>query len=272
MKGAWVRGNVDLQMYNSLSENDIDVVYFDSILGQKAFVSGSINVRMGGGDDMVFSTSPLYGDLQVWALGVHSLGSMTIDLGAGNDTAYLRNLRVGGNLVVWGGAGADSVEMRQTPIDGEFGIAAAVNGDMYMQMYASASEMDADSITTNAVGINGGFTALLGAGNDTLRLTDFTSFRTINLDAGAGNDAVDLVRTMAVENFFAALGEGDDSLNIVDLFQPVGLTRIDGGAGYDRLNKSGAFPAARVEQTGWEVINGRRQDLLAIKVGTFTMR
>jgi hypothetical protein len=88
-----------------------------------------------------------------------------------------------------------------------------------------------------------------------------TAFDNIMLDAGAGHDTMELSNVLALDNLFALLGDGDDTLNVMNLFQPTGVARIDGGAGYDRLTKSGSYPTARLEQTGWEVINGRRQDL-----------
>jgi hypothetical protein len=262
VRSAFIRGNVDIQTYSSLSETDADTVYFDSKFGPTAFVSGNINIRTGGGNDGVYTTDPNWDDTQVFWLGVQTIGSMSVDTGAGDDTLYLRNLRIGGNLVVFAGAGADTLDARLTELDPSLGIMGAVQGDVYVQMYNVASEADNDTAMFNDVGAGKGMTVLMGAGNDLLKLIDATAFDNILLDAGAGNDTMELNNVLGVDNFFALLGEGDDTLNILNLYQPLGVARIDGGAGFDRLNKSGAYPGARLEQTSWEVINGRRQDLL----------
>jgi hypothetical protein len=263
MMGTMVRGNLDIQTYSALSETDADTVYFDTSLGTTTFVSGNINLRTGGGADSVYSTDPGDADSNVFWLGIESLGSMSIDTGAGNDIAYLRNIRVHGNFVMFAGAGADSLDMRLTDIDPSFGIAGAVNGDLYVQMYADTSEADADAAAFDDVGAGMGMSVLMGGGNDTLKLLNSTAFDNMLLDAGAGNDVVDLNNVFGVDNFFALLGDGDDILTTFNLYQPVGLARIDGGNGTDRLTKSGAFPAARLEQTNWEYVNGIRQGLFA---------
>jgi hypothetical protein len=260
MMGAMVRGNLDIQTYSALSETDADVVYFDASLGTTTtFVSGNVNVRTGGGNDMIFSTDPGDADYSVWWLGVKSLGSMSFDTGAGDDLAYLRNIRVGGNFSMFAGAGADTLDMRLTELDPSFGLAGAVNGDVYVQMYANATEADADTVMFNDIGAGLGMSILMGSGNDVLKLIDATVFDNMLLDTGAGNDLMELNNVLAVDNLFALLGEGDDTLNIMSLYQPLGIARIDGGAGYDRLNKSGAFPTTGLQQIGWEMINGRHQ-------------
>jgi hypothetical protein len=262
LMGATVRGNLDIQTYSSLSETDADVVYFDAAVGTTpTFVSGNINVRTGGGNDMVFSTDPGDADYSVFWLGVQSLGSMSLDTGAGDDLAGLRNMRVGGNFVMFAGAGADTLDMRLTVLDPSFGSASFVSGDLYVQMYAT-TEADVDTALFNNISVGKSMGVHMGGGNDVLEVVWAAALDNIFLDAGAGNDVVELEEVLAVDNFFALLGEGDDTLNVFNLYQPVGIARIDGGAGYDRLNKSGKYPAVR-EQTGWEVINGIHQGLNA---------
>ena len=97
---------------------------------------------------------------------------------------------------------------------------------------------------------------LMGGGNDQLTLTDVTSQKDMTLDAGAGDDTVQLTRVSAYDNFFAILGDGNDQLTIADLYDFFGATKIDGGSGTDRLNKTGAFPTSQVTQLNFEWING----------------
>jgi hypothetical protein len=260
MIGTMVRGNLDIQTYSSLSETDADSVYFDAALGTTTtFVSGNINIRTGGGNDGIYSTDPGDADYSVWWLGVKSLGSMSIDTGAGDDVAYLRNMRVGGNFVMFAGAGADTLDMRLTELDPSFGSASFVGGDLYVQMYANAAEADVDTALFNNISVGKGMSVLMGGGNDVAKILSAAALDNILLDAGAGNDQAELSDVFALDNFFALLGEGDDSLNIMNLYQAGGTVRIDGGAGFDRLTKSGAYPTTGLQQTGWEMINGRPQ-------------
>src|SRR5262249_44717824 len=97
-----------------------------------------------------------------------------------------------------------------------------------------------------------------GGGNDTIHLDNILSgsHGDLNLDAGAGDDAVDLNHIEAVNNFMAKLGDGSDNLTIRELFVAFGQTTVEGGGGTDSLTTAGALPN-RLTPTGFEWINGR---------------
>ena len=84
-----------------------------------------------------------------------------------------------------------------------------------------------------------------------------TSYKDFNLDAGAGDDKLEVNDVCAVDNFFAQLGDGNDNVTINDLYLINGKTQIDGGAGSDSITKTGAFPTSQVTQSNFEWINGR---------------
>jgi hypothetical protein len=269
LMGAHISHNLDIQTYGALTENDADVVNFDSNSDstQPAIVDGNVNVRMGGGDDGFYVTNPNFADANVDWLGLQTNGSMTVDTGAGNDTAYLRNLRIAGNFSINTGAGADTLDMRQTRIAGETGIPAAVSGNLSVQMFASTAEADADSATFETTGSTGSMTVLMGGGNDVLKLTNVFTGHDLNLDAGAGDDNVQLTEVTAIDNFFANLGDGNDVLTVNDLSIVYGKGTIDGGAGTDSMTKTGYFPTGQVTQANFEWINGQLQSILPIYYG-----
>jgi hypothetical protein len=276
--GAHIRGNLDIQTYSSINETDADEVYFhpDADLIGPTLIDGNATIRMGGGDDGFYSTDPNVPDSNFTHLGVHTLGSLGVDTGAGNDTAFLRNIRVDTNFSLNMGAGADTLDMRQTKIDGEFGFLPAVTGTMNVQMYSSVTENDADVASFLKIGTLGNMNIWMGAGNDQLTLTDTSSQKDMTLDAGAGNDTVQLTRVLARDNFFASLGDGDDLLNIVDFYELFGSTKIDGGAGTDRLNKTGTFSTTQLTQSNFEWINGHPQPgtlqtAVPVNPGNFSM-
>lgn len=255
--GAHILQCLDVQTFDTLAENDADVVYFhtDLDLVQPTRVDSNANIRMGGGDDSLFLTDPTVPDSNVWYRGLHVGDSLSVDMGAGNDTAYLRNLRVEHDFLLNMGAGADTVDMHQTQIDGEFGFAPAAGGNLSIQMFADAAENDADTVNMFKIGAGGNMSILMGGGNDSLTLTSVSSQSDMTLDAGAGDDNVQLNDVLALDNFFANLGDGNDLLNIVDLRALFGTAKLDGGAGTDRLTKSGAFPTSAT-QLAFEWING----------------
>jgi hypothetical protein len=250
-----VRRNVDIQTYSSLTETDADAVIFNQGGNAPLTIGGSVNVRTGGGNDHIFVTDPTIDDSLVHSVGLVSHGSMTFDTGAGDDGAYLRNLWSDSDISINMGAGADTLNLRQTPV----GILTAAGGKLNIQMYASVSENDVDNVTLNQIHSGSSLSLLTGGGNDIVQLTDVSSGKDFNLDAGAGNDTVQLTRVKAVDNFFANLGDGDDVLTATDLFGGGLKNQILGGNGIDRMTRTGAFPVIGLTQTGWEYVNGFSQ-------------
>lgn len=268
VKGAHIRGSLDIQTYSNLNENDADTVYFDAKFGQSTIVAGNVSVRMGGGNDGIFVTDPNYPDGQVFSLGLIVGGSMSIDMGAGNDTVFLRNIEVAGNFSLNTGAGADTVDMRSTSLaDPEHPFPGYIGGTLTVQTYAALTETDADVVTIKQTGSMNHFNVLTGGGNDTVKVADFTSYHNFNVDAGAGDDTAELYRVMGVDDFFAILGDGNDALTVGDLYGGQGNVKVLGGIGSDRLTKlPGFYPMARLEQTGWEWINGRLEPIVNLPV------
>ena len=80
-----------------------------------------------------------------------------------------------------------------------------------------------------------------------------------NLDAGADSDSLQLIDVAALDNFFTNLGDGNDNFSANNLFV-IGVTKIDGGTGYDQMGTKDAFPTNAVK-TGIESINGVPQGL-----------
>jgi hypothetical protein len=259
LTGVQVRRNLDIQTYSAVTENDVDVLYLNLGSSAPVVVGGCTSIRMGGGNDHIFATDPTVFDLFAHSVSLQSHGSVTIDTGAGDDTAFLRNIRTDSDISINMGAGTDTLEMRAGPVTGELGIPAAAAGQINVQMYSSLSENDVDNVTLSMIHSGGTLSVKLGGGNDVLALNDVKSDLDVNLDAGTGNDTVRLVRVAAVDNFFANLGDGDDVLATTDLFGGGLKNQILGGNGIDRMTRTGAFPVIGLTQTGWEYINGLSQ-------------
>src|SRR5262249_8932983 len=84
--GAQVNGWADIRTYGSLSENDSDVVEFET----EVYVLRDAAVRTGGGADLVLVNKE--SALGLVFGGLKTGGSLTIDTGAGDDTADLQGV------------------------------------------------------------------------------------------------------------------------------------------------------------------------------------
>ena len=252
-------------------------------------VTGSLTVNFGGGSDLVvfdgaappsfenvtlnmgapqplvlaktltttsdaIKTLPDKDNVMMWNANIR--GSLVVNTGADNDWVYIANATIGDNvgtdnITVNSGAGADTVTLKNLP--------GTINGAIDITTYSSLSEADADTVWLERVYARDYMTARTGGGADLIHLDNVTSYRNINLDFGTGVDRGEINQTLACDSFFANLGDGNDNLAINDLYGGTGKTSILGGNGFDSLTKTGTyFPTRNVEQTGWEMINGRR--------------
>jgi hypothetical protein len=252
LKGALICRNLDLQTYSSLAENDADVVFIDAqvnglnpSLTRTTTVNGYANIRMGGGNDILDCTDPNYTDAQVTWLGFNTLGALTVDMGTGNDSAFLRSFQVGGDSGIYTGAGADTVNMRH----------ASLTGNILIQTYATYTEADADSVSLVNF-CSAGLTVLTGYGDDVLTLSNVCADKgSVYIDTSAGNDQVTADLVTALDNFYANLGDGNDSLTLTNLWSPTAT--LLGGDGFDTLVRWGGRTDVALQQLGWEMINGR---------------
>ncbi len=88
--------SVEIQTYDSLSENDADVVNINDVY---CLIDGGLVVRLGGGDDQLNLT------------GTVAFGNILLDAGAGNDTATLLGSSAYHSFFVNMGAGNDTLTL-----------------------------------------------------------------------------------------------------------------------------------------------------------------
>jgi hypothetical protein len=247
--GTRVNGWIDIQTYDSLGELDGDVTYFDT----EAFALRDVNVRMGGGDDIFLATKdyePLvfFGALQA--------GSLTLDMGDGADTAFLRGVKTGGDLKLFTGAGGDTVTIDSRPIeqlDGAF-FHCSVGGNLEVQTYGTLAEIDRDVVTMYDGRIHGSLLARLGGGNDAFSMTyaDYI-FNDLDLNMGDGDDTAD-VAAYVTDHLMLWMGEGNDTLNLGKTWAYRLIA--DGGVGYDSLWTTSQTKSQYRDQFSWERVNG----------------
>lgn len=249
--GTAVMGRLDVQTYGSLSEMDGDLVHFDT----EAYIDRDADIRMGGGDDLLMVTRDYVPTVFFGGLSV--AGSLKVDLGAGDDEAYLRGVITYGNFSLYTGAGADNVIMDNRPIeqwDGGYFI-PRVGGNLEIQTYAMLSETDRDEVRIQDAIIHGSLLARLGGGDDYFLLDDAEIiYNDLNLEMGAGNDQAE-ISGYVVDHLMAWMGDGNDRLHLGRTWA-YRLIADGGYGGYDALTTSPDTSALYLDLYGWEKING----------------
>jgi hypothetical protein len=247
--GSIVNGWLDIQTYGSLSETDLDVVYFDT----EAYVLRDVDVRTGGGNDLVFVTDPNLPDV-VWG-GLTTRGSLTINMGDGADEAYLRAAAVGGNLSVLTGTGGDRVTIDNRSImhlDGSYFI-AWVGGNLLVQTYDTLAEIDRDEVRIVGATVTGNLTVQVGGGNDFFSIDNAgQAEHNLTVDMGTGNDEAE-ISTWATDHLMVWMGDGNDVLRLGYLWAYRLIA--DGGLDFDTLTTTLGTQAQYMDLFSWELIN-----------------
>jgi hypothetical protein len=142
-------------------------------------------------------------------------GNLTLDLGDGNDTAWLTNISAGGNLTVLGetgddsvfanyltagnvfvdgGVGTNSLSLGQVTVAGNLSVISGTGADRVWVSGATAGNLNvstgdgADLITLYGVRVNHNLTVDAGAGNDSVAVTTVSAAGTATLLGGLGTD------------------------------------------------------------------------------------
>jgi hypothetical protein len=180
---------------------DTNINFFSTSL-QFENVTGAIIVRMRGGDDRVFFTGGRFQGTVTVDLGLGNdraeIGrdsvrlerGLDVQLGGGQDTYLQTNVRVGQNLSIDGGIGGDGVTLRSSSVGGSL----AING---------AAGFDAIRLDRTAVGAA---TGILGGSEGDRIETIYSAFAAgVSILGGAGGDIVELVGSRFDTTLFVAL-------------------------------------------------------------------
>ncbi len=182
-------------------------------------VTGSISINLGGGNDVL-------------SLGNGTIeGNLSIVMGGGIDRATLQNLTIRDFLHYQGDAGNDTLRVTNVtvldPTDAYFSSIDGANGNDRVFL----DQFNDQNLTTN-----------LGAGNDKMSVTDclFASegdSSRLSIDAGAGNDNVQ-INSITTDALNIDLGDGNrDVLGVQRTLAK--SSSLEGGAGkHDRLTQS----------------------------------
>jgi hypothetical protein len=217
-------------------------------------VTGKLDIAFGGGNDNVnlgpsFASGGSSNSGSI--LGALSFHDVNLNL-AGPATTTTRTTT---STVTLNPPDKDLVSINGLTIPGWLTINTGADNDQVFVRDTNVGHSDLKSGAPST----GGIKVTTGLGNDTINFDGLRSSHDIDIDAGAGNDRVDVLNGAVVDNFMAELGDGDDVMT-VNNFSAISHTtiakiRISGGNGTDSLTTMG-FPSRNPELTGWEYING----------------
>jgi hypothetical protein len=148
-------------------------------------------------------------------------GSLNIDLGDGNDTAWLTNISAGASFTVLGGAGDDSVFANYV-------TAASLGLD---------GGIGANSLSLGQVNVVGNLNVVSGTGTDRVWISGGTA-GSLNVSTGDGADLITLYGIRVTHNLSVDAGAGNDSVAVTSM-SAAGAATFLGGLGTDTLANAG---------------------------------
>jgi hypothetical protein len=253
-------GNVFVGMNRGLS-SDADTV---TMTGLKT--SGRVTIDTGAGADLVTLRSSTIGNGpedslaintgagvdNVTMTGVKTFGAVNVDTGSEADAVFIRGATTGGgfggDLNITTGAGADLVDIGTT-----FSF-VTVKGNLIVNTFKSITEPDVDTVKITQTFADKLIAIDTGAGNDSVQMGSVGG-QDVVLVAGVGDDTAVMRDVTASSQIFVAMSDGSDKLDMTFL-QATNLLQVDGGLGFDRLERHLDAHNAHEVFTGWEVING----------------
>ena len=259
---------------NASSPNAGDPLDRDSINIERVTTRGAVEIIAGAGTDYVNVHNSTvgdgigsYDDLRIntgdgaYAFvnvgNVATRGMLDIRTGNGIDAVDVSKSNIGDgvgidNLNIYTGAGADSVRMNRWDLG-----ANQVRGHLNVYTYNNDAELDADVVEMTSVTSYMNINVLTGGGADSVKMLGSFAGADILLSGGAGSDHFEITEVRSQDDFFASMGDGDDRLDM----QYVGGDQLvlNGGAGFDSLNRWNNAPANDVVFSNWEKINGVNQ-------------
>lgn len=211
-----------------------------------ATITGDLSFNGGVGNDRVVAQ----GNLETNMVG----GDVSIEVGAGSNAVNLRNIDVGGSLTV-NGEDADSVDflLRNVPVGADLTLNLSDGTDTVTIVGAAGDEV------TNVVG---DVTINASAGEDAINVRRLAA-ENVMLDAGAGDDRVDLRNLEIAASLDVRTARGDDQLNLVNT--ETATLAIATGGGNDTLSTR----LQNVTATSAVIRTGRGNDKLEIRDSAF---
>lgn len=277
--GSTVLRDLSIVTTNSSSRgNDGDQVSINNLKNV-----GSVFIDTGAGQDFLDITNSILGGApnksvvvntgvlsavgdsdrdELRILGVDTRSLLTINTGASADSFVIKNAKIGSQvsdtLLIDTGKGSDTVIIG--PSASEVGAVEAKGAVVLITGKDLDTEPDNDQVHVRGLialsfdGKTGSVFMEIGSGNDTLDMVQ-SEARNFSLKGMKGNDTIRLNEVTARENFFADMGENDDLLDLT--FVKANTMTLDGGAGFDNLERHLMPFIPSVTIRNWELLNGK---------------
>ena len=177
-------------------------------------VTGNVRISLGGGSDQLdFGT----GDARL----INVPKSLYIDMGAGNDWTYVRDVKTAGEMVVNTGAGQDRTHL----------VNVDVGTNLFVLDPASVASTDSDLTTVISSRARGQMQFVSRGGNDSVEIQSCVA-DSVFADLGAGNDFFKMLNTKPTRGINVNGGSGSDTFFVPD----VNGTRYN-GSGFETTRR-----------------------------------
>ena len=177
-------------------------------------VTGNVSVSLGGGSDQLdFGT----GD----ARQINVPGTLTIDMGTGNDWTYVRDVKTGGNLTVYTGTGQDRTHINN----------ANVGNNLFVLDPSAVNSGDSDLTTVLTSRVKGQMQFMSRGGADSVEIQSSTC-DSVYADLGAGNDFFKMLYTKPRAHTVIG-GTGNDTFFVPDYLG----TRFNNQSGFETVRR-----------------------------------
>ena len=232
--GTAIGGNFTATLGGSEADADRFVQQGQVLIGDRdAGTNGNFNVATGGGADTFISEQLIVN------------GNQTLDLGATPEDEQ-ETVRFDGDLIdgsssVEAGGGLNLVEVGRRRILGDYSITAGA-GESRVALDRGTQITNSGNLTVTAGGPlrlnssltvgSGNVTINAGAGDDVLNLQRSTTEGNLSVNGGAGDDLVRFGRSTVVGNLNVSGSGGNDRVRNGDI-QVVGTASYNGGSGND---------------------------------------
>ena len=234
--GAGLMASGRLDVEGSVGNDTIDIRGVINSGGSISVhtLAGSDNIRIGASAQVQIPEDPPPSPSPQDA--VQLGGSLHVDAGEGGDTIIVENVLAVGNIVLHGGAGADSIRSGSAEtVPAGSRVGSSARGDIVIYGGDGADNVFVNQATTvNSFLVNLGDAVAGGAGNNVVvRNSSFSNDSAIL--GGAHADDLDLDAVNIVTNLFLQTGGGNDAVNLQGTLVTAGALTINTSDGSDTV-------------------------------------
>ncbi len=192
---------------------------------------GDLRIDMGGGDDRIalgIGDSPLFDNpISEFAFPLNIANNLVIDMGAGNDLAWIASTTVGNDFSYSNPQGDASLLFLRETIFVSLGMESEIGRDFKINAGGGA-----DEIVLEDINVGRDMLISVGAGDDIVKLANIDVARSTLANLGSGNDQAEL-EFSNLGSSLTVLGSGSNVILIqeVDTSSSVSILTSSGNDG-----------------------------------------